>query len=69
MNAGMGMLGAIFHIIQIPCQWLKEANRQVEQRHRGKVIFKRKSGINTVRTPLETLDLTVLQPKLDCVSQ
>jgi len=45
MNAGMGMLHAIFHTIQIPCQWQNEANIQVEQRHINQVIFKRKSGI------------------------
>ena len=53
------ILGAIFHTIQTPCQWQNEANIPAEQRHINEVIFKRKSGTNTMRTLLETLDLTV----------
>lgn len=45
MNAGMGMLGTIFHTIQIAGQWQNKANMHIEQRHINQVIFKRKSEI------------------------
>lgn len=45
VDAGLGTPVAIFHTIQIACQWQNEANMQIQQRHINQIIFKRKSGM------------------------